>query len=125
MKEKSKKIVVAVVVIGILLAAGIWCIYRAKDYTGRVPQLTPKTLKEYYVPGETIKAEDLVDVECKGKYRLDLWLDPGETYAKIVDGKIVINSSGIVGDVEMHVTVSGFGSEQGNTVDLMLKIKGE
>lgn len=75
---KGMKVVgiVAGIVVLFFVFIGLYLLWELKEYTDRVPKITPKenvTVKA----GQTLFVEDMFEIECKGAYVMKLHI--GET----------------------------------------------
>lgn len=107
MNKKKRNITIAIiaaVVVFILIGGILFCI---KEYTARTPKLNMRWIGAVEAE-QTINLQDLVDVECKGDYYLEMSINTEISDAKVSeDGQslYVGNNSGYI-----TVTISGYGS---------------
>lgn len=104
----NKKVVIIVSSIVVVLFGVIALgIYTAKDYIAKTPKLKMKWVGEVKA-GQTLTVQDLVDVECKGDYHLDLDIDTNIDDAKVSNDKQSLYVGSHSGYIK--VVVSGHGS---------------
>lgn len=95
------------IALAIFLAIGGYFLWSVKDYTDKVPHITPR--KDIIAEKEQMMmVEDLFEIECKGSYNLKLQIRETdiEDVAVSEDGKTLYTGSG-AGSI--CVLVSGTG----------------
>lgn len=100
----NKKMIIGVVIAGIVVC--LLGMVSIKNYVDRGPKLTVKEIGNVEA-GQTLALSDMVDVECKGDYRLALVIDSEITDARVSEDKqslFVGSSSGTI-----RVMISGYG----------------
>lgn len=102
--SRKKKIIIAVIagVIFCGLSGGLL----VKDYIEKVPKLTVKG-QRIVEAGQTLALSDIVDVECKGDYRLELAIDSEIDDAKVSENKQSLFVGSNSGNI--RVIISGYG----------------
>lgn len=95
------------IVIVLFGVAALSIIYAVKDYIAKTPKLTVKRVGEVQAE-ESLTLQDLVDVECKGDYHLDIAIDTNIDDAKVSNDKQSLYVGSHSGYIK--VIISGYGS---------------
>ena len=91
---------------GILLGLLVLCGISVKGYLDKVPRLTVKG-QRIVEAEQTLALSDIVDVECKGDYRLELAIDSEIDDAKVSEDKQSLFVGSNSGNI--RVIISGYG----------------
>ena len=105
--KKKKVIIIASIILVVLFGVAALGIYEIYDYVSRTPKLHMKQIGEVEA-GQTLTLQDLVDVECKGDYHLDIAIDTDIADAKVSDDKQSLYVGSHSGYIK--IIVYGYGS---------------
>lgn len=94
------------VLLGLLIIICLLGVLSIKNYIDKVPKLTVKELG-IVEAGQTLELSDMVDVECKGDYRLELAIDSEIVDAKVSEDKQSLFVGSNSGNI--RVTITGYG----------------
>lgn len=106
-KQGKRWIVIILVLLGLVACIGLYLLWGLKDYMDKVPEITPKesvTVKA----GQTVTAEDMFDITCKGDYRVSLSiLDSDIPDAKVTEEKQALFVGSSQGTIRVLICVTG------------------
>lgn len=105
--NKKKVMIIVSGIVAVLFVVVAFGIYGVKDYIAKTPKLTLKWVGEVKA-GQTLTLQDLVDVECKGDYHLDIAIDTNIDDAKVSNDKQFLYVGSHSGYIK--VILSGYGS---------------
>lgn len=107
MSKRIKQLLISVIIAGgILLGLLVLCGISVKGYLDKVPKLTVKG-QRIVEAKQTLALSDIVDVECKGDYRLELAIDSEIDDAKVSEDKQSLFVGSNSGNI--RVIISGYG----------------
>lgn len=107
MSKRIKQLLISVIIAcGILLGLLVLCGISVKGYLDKVPKLTVKG-QRIVEAEQTLALSDIVDVECKGDYRLELAIDSEIDDAKVSEDKQSLFVGSNSGNI--RVIISGYG----------------
>lgn len=107
MSKRIKQLLISVIIAGgILLGLLVLCGISVKGYLDKVPRLTVKG-QRIVEAEQTLALSDIVDVECKGDYRLELAIDSEIDDAKVSEDKQSLFVGSNSGNI--RVIISGYG----------------
>lgn len=107
MSKRIKQLLISVIIAGgILLGLLVLCGISVKGYLDKVPRLTVKG-QRIVEAEQTLALSDIVDVECKGDYRLELAMDSEIDDAKVSEDKQSLFVGSNSGNI--RVIISGYG----------------
>jgi hypothetical protein len=107
MSKRIKQLLISVIIAGgILLGLLVLCGISVKGYLDKVPKLMVKG-QRIVEAEQTLALSDIVDVECKGDYRLELAIDSKIDDAKVSEDKQSLFVGSNSGNI--RVIISGYG----------------
>lgn len=107
-KKQGKRWIAIISIVLVLMACvGLYLLWGLKDYMDKVPDVTPKesvTVKT----GQTLTAEDMFDITCKGDYRVSLSiLDSDIPDAKVTGEKQALFVGSSQGTIQVLICATG------------------
>lgn len=119
MNKKEKRqgkgwIAIISIVLVLIACIGLYLLWGLKDYMDKVPDIIPKE-SVAVKSGQTLTAEDMFDITCKGDYRVSLSiLDSDIPDAKVTEEKQALFVGSSQGTIQVLICVTG---EVAETVD--------
>ena len=107
-KKQGKRWIVIISIVLVLIACIVlYLLWGVKDYMDKVPDITPKE-KVTVKTGQTLTAEDMFDITCKGDYKVSLnIMDSDIPDAKVTEEKQALFVGSSQGTIRVLICVTG------------------